>query len=1064
MAVSSATPVDLPMRPGVALTSQTASAAGARYRVSLEKGQAAELLLQQERGSMEVRVEHAGRVQSLEVEAGRKARIAVPVVADEGEAVWVSVLPRRGKGVVEFEVAMSPARLATSADRGRVAAFDAYMAGERLRRASVTEMSVRARDEAKIAQSRAKYEGASRGWSQVEDGCGARLAKIGLARLEVALGNYSTGRAAAAEALNCACADGPAEEAQAAKTLAMAAAYQGDFAVAVSGHERALSLYRRTGDQRYEGITLGNLAEVYWKQGSTRKALDAARGSLRLAEATEDGQGIVFGRNGIAAIHVARGEWASALQAYTQTLADLEKWPYPMIEGEVWDGLGVVHQHLADHDESLRAFAKAQDVWKATDNRVGMADTALHRGEALLAHDQPRQAGPAFAEALDLARANGLQSAEVRALRGLGLCAMATGDWSGARHNLEASRAGAQKIGELAAQAQAHRALGDLDARTDQTAQAGMNYERALQLGREAADLGIQATTLASQARLYQRTGQLAPAAAVIEQALAIIEAQVGAVSEPNLRTGYFASLHSYYELGIDILMQLDAKDGERPHAPAALALAERARARSLQDGLAERAIDVRHGVDPNLAAAEALAREDFNSTALQLARLPGNANAAARTPLEEAVQLASRQLDRVRGQLRTSHPRYAELTHPQPFSLPELQETWLDAQTVVLEYWLGEQRSYAWVITRRNLRALELPGRKAIESLADELLDRVRVRDEGPASDVRTSAARERDRIASVYALSRKLASMVLGDALDGLKQRQLAVVADGTLQLVPFGLLLAGGRDAVVANLELTHLPSLSTLHWLRTDSVSHSRGRAVAVLADPVFRRDDERLNSPGTQHLAQADVTRSLGNFDLDMLARLPYSRAEARAITSLLPRQRHWLAVDFAANRDAVLSADWRPYSVVHFAAHTLVDLQHPELSGIVLSMFDPQGRPQDGILRMNDIYNLDMPADLVVLSACDSGAGKAVASEGVFSLSRAFFYAGAPRVLASLWAVDDRATAVFMTKFYEALLVEKQSPAAALRAAQLELAGTPRWRSPYYWAGFVLQGDWRMHS
>jgi CHAT domain-containing protein len=169
----------------------------------------------------------------------------------------------------------------------------------------------------------------------------------------------------------------------------------------------------------------------------------------------------------------------------------------------------------------------------------------------------------------------------------------------------------------------------------------------------------------------------------------------------------------------------------------------------------------------------------------------------------------------------------------------------------------------------------------------------------------------------------------------------------------------------------------------------------------------------------------------------------------------------WLALDFDANRKAALDANWSAYSIVHFATHALLNARHPELSGIVLSLVDAKGDAEDGFLRMNDIYNLRMRADLVVLSVCDSAVGKSVGAEGASNLARAFFHAGAHRVVASLWPVNDRASVAFMRAFYRALLEQELEPAAALQEAQRELRRTPRWRAPYYWSGFVLQGDWR---
>jgi CHAT domain-containing protein len=155
-----------------------------------------------------------------------------------------------------------------------------------------------------------------------------------------------------------------------------------------------------------------------------------------------------------------------------------------------------------------------------------------------------------------------------------------------------------------------------------------------------------------------------------------------------------------------------------------------------------------------------------------------------------------------------------------------------------------------------------------------------------------------------------------------------------------------------------------------------------------------------------------------------------------------------------------MSAELAQYRVVHFATHGLLDSKHPELSGLVLSLVDKNGRPQDGFLDLEDIYNLNLPVDLVVLSGCQTGLGKQISGEGLIGLTRGFMYAGASRVVASLWAVNDRATAELMTQFYRALEQGKMRPAAALRAGQIEMWKKSGWRAPYYWAAFQIQGDW----
>jgi CHAT domain-containing protein len=238
-------------------------------------------------------------------------------------------------------------------------------------------------------------------------------------------------------------------------------------------------------------------------------------------------------------------------------------------------------------------------------------------------------------------------------------------------------------------------------------------------------------------------------------------------------------------------------------------------------------------------------------------------------------------------------------------------------------------------------------------------------------------------------------------------------------------------------------------------------------LAVFADPVFSNDDVRVSLARAAHAspsdksASDDVSRSASESGLGNLRRLRFSRQEADEIARLATNDLKLEAVDFEANRKLATSAELGQYRVVHFATHGLINNQHPELSGIVLSLIDKQGQPQNGFLRLYDLYNLKLSADLVVLSACQTALGKEIRGEGLVGLTRGFMYAGAPRVIASLWQIDDRASAEFMKRFYQQMLGNKVSPAAALRAAQVSMQSDKRWHDPHNWAAFTLQGEWK---
>jgi CHAT domain-containing protein len=349
--------------------------------------------------------------------------------------------------------------------------------------------------------------------------------------------------------------------------------------------------------------------------------------------------------------------------------------------------------------------------------------------------------------------------------------------------------------------------------------------------------------------------------------------------------------------------------------------------------------------------------------------------------------------------------------------------------------------------VTRNTIDSVLLPPRATLEALARRVSEETKTAPRQGAVEARAAA---------------ELGRLLVGPALGRVAGRRLVVVPDGALQYVPFAALVpkADGRPLVFDH-EVVTLPSASTLGVLRLETARRKAApRAVAVLADPVFDGEDPRVRAlaktPAVVPAAVRDEPQR------GPLPRLIGSRREAAAILARLPAGAGWPALDFEASRATATSRRLSEFRVVHFATHGVLDHARPELSGVVLSLVDAAGRPQDGFLRLHDIYNLNLAADLVVLSACQTALGQDVRGEGLVGLTRGFMYAGAPRVVATLWRVDDRATAELMRRFYGEMFGARPRPAAAaLRAAQASMAREPRWAHPYYWAAFVVQGDWR---
>ncbi|MBO0799915.1 MAG: CHAT domain-containing protein, partial [Blastocatellia bacterium] len=434
----------------------------------------------------------------------------------------------------------------------------------------------------------------------------------------------------------------------------------------------------------------------------------------------------------------------------------------------------------------------------------------------------------------------------------------------------------------------------------------------------------------------------------------------------------------------------------------------------------------------------------------------------------------------------------------PQPLMPEQIQRQVLDDQTLLLEYFLGKERSFLWAVSADSIRSYELPKREEIEEQAlriKKLLTARAAREKGESLEHWQGRITESDE--KYWGEAARLSEMILGPASSELSGKRLAIVPDGELQEVAFGALpaprsvggggnkttdgkVSGDWQPMIVEHEIVSLPSASALAVLRRETAGREpAAKAVAVLADPVFDKDDDRIRLARATRSGKAIGTEAIGTETEDTgsrdllratrdvlgedtgFSRLPYSRREAEAILSVTQKAESLKALDFNASRATATSGELSRYRIMHFATHGLLDKEHPELSGVVLSLVDRKGKPQDGFLQLHDIYNLNLPAELVVLSACRTGMGKSVRGEGLVGLTRGFMYAGAKRVVASLWSVQDLATAELMKRFYEAMLGErKMRPAAALREAQVEMWKQKRRRSPYYWAGFMLYGEW----
>ncbi len=811
----------------------------------------------------------------------------------------------------------------------------------------------------------------------------------------------------------------------------------GEYPKAFEYFNQALTLQRALEDRRGESVTLGRIGATWDNLGEKQKALEHYNQALMLTRAMGDRNGEALTLNNIGFVYNSLGEPQKALDYYAQALPILRAISNRFQEGAVLDNIGKIHFSLGDKTKALEYYNQSLTLQQAVRNRDGEANTLHNLALLYSSLGESQKAISHYNQSLALHQATGNRRQTAYTLHNLG---------------------------------RVYDELGEKEKAFDYLSQA-------LALNQILGDRDGAATTRYGLAQVERKRGHLKEAQAQMALALDLIESLRTGIAGQELRASYLASRQDHYNLSVDLLMQLQRNQPAENFAALALETSERSRARSLLETLTEARADIRQGVDATLLERERSLQQQLNAKEQAHMRLLSGKPTAeqAATAAKELRELTT-QYQELQTQIRTKSPRYAALTQPQPLKLAEIQQQILDPETLLLEYELGEERSYLWVVSNDAITSYELPKRTEVEAVARSFYDAL-VANNQPSRTVSTTHAQGIPTTAA--ATGAALSRLLLAPVAAQLGHKRLLIVADGALQYVPFAALSksAANYQPLMVEHEVISLPSASSLAVLRREvSGRKPAAKALALFADPVFAADDARLQrvqttpkseaaNPTETRTADQFLTRAIREAGIAetglRIPRLPGTRREAAAIVALLPEAQRKQALDFEANRATAISEELSQYRIIHFATHGLLNSQHPELSGIVLSLVDAQGKPQDGFLRLHEIYNLKLPAELVVLSACQTGLGKEIKGEGLVGLTRGFMYAGAARVLASLWKVDDRATAELMKQFYQGMVKDGLRPAAALRAAQVALWKQQRWQEPYYWAAFVLQGEWK---
>jgi CHAT domain-containing protein/tetratricopeptide (TPR) repeat protein len=810
---------------------------------------------------------------------------------------------------------------------------------------------------------------------------------------------------------------------------------QGRYAEAIERLKASAAIFHEIGDYRQERSPINNLGLAYGYMGEVETSTTYFERALKIAEENSDESGAAYAYMGLGGLADLKGNVQDALTFFARAIDRFRKLGNHQLEALALSNIGSLYRRFGDAESALDYYERSQEVRKLAPNRVNEANLIGNIAKVYVVLGQPQKAIEFTNTELRFWREIGNKASEASALSQLASLQLSLGDLDAAGASAESALALGRESRNRQAETGALLTLSRVRLRQASTTEAVALAAEALATVRGGGVRVAEPDALVALARAEAASGALDAAREHGTAAVDVTESIRSTVAGPDLRTVIVRGKYAAYDVLVDVLMRLHRQRPADGFDRQAFGVSERARARTLIDLIAESRSNIREGVDPALRSREQTLRAQLTMR---------------RNDSDERVQALLVQFRELQNEMRAKNPRYASLVEPSAADLDTVQRELLDADTTLVEYALGEEHSYAWVVDRATSTAHELPPKARIDALARRAHDAL---SRAQAPDLRVALQELSDAIVT------PIAARIAG--------KRLAIVTEGTLQYIPFAALPDTEARPLIASHEIVSLPSASTLRALRHAAPSPAnKNRSVFVVGDPVFDSKDPRVARGGAPTSAPAAapaaaLERSARDSGVTTLERLLFTRREADAIAALVPSNRTRKLLDFDASLERIASHDLSTYRVVHFATHGLLNNKHPELSGLVFSLVDAQGRPQNGFLPAYEVYNLRLNAELVVLSACQTALGQDIRGEGLVGLTRAFMYAGTPRVVASLWRVPDSATAALMARFYRGLLSENRRPAEALRLAQQSVRAERRWAAPYYWAGFTLVGEWK---
>ena len=811
--------------------------------------------------------------------------------------------------------------------------------------------------------------------------------------------------------------------------------------------DRALALGQETGIEDFALKCLRQKSLTYWQMGDFQAFYACAKRGLEISKKINHRKEMGRCLNNLGAFYQRMYDYSNALKYLGLALPILHSEGDFSSKAECLTNLGSVYRSLFIFNKALYVLSEALEIDRGNRDPSAILADLENIGNVYL------RSGWVNEDKGDLHKALETFGACFNMLKGgaRGLMELALLNNSGFAHYL---------LGEYKTSLECYyKALAKSgnDIQVDETCHIFINIANVyIKCGRvdEAILYFMKSTKLNAEARYleiaweayfglgqcFEAKKELITAFSYYKKSIEIIEKIRGRIALDMFKISFTRDKLIVYQRALEVLSSLYSINPSATVLEELFQIMERAKARSFVEGLIEARVNVEEGLNPRFIEREKEISKEITSISWQLSesRLAG----PAKEKRLQELEFKEEEYLRLISEMRTENRDVAGIVFPPITSLSQVQTGLLNETTALLEYFIGDQNSFLFMISRRQIRFYKLPGRSILE---DSLRAYLKILASPSPSPFEGTHAAERIAGELVFALKENSKSEI----------NTLIIIPDGMLHFLPFETLRIwdeGKAIYLVEKYNISYGPSSTSLSLLREKPRRLKSEETLLAFGDPLERGG---ILTEGAPQTISADLPGAVQSGARFVFPRLPYSRQEVLNIARLFAPQNRAIFMQGAATEAIIKKTPLEKYDVVHFACHGLFDEKYPFRSALVLS--PDQNQEEDGLLQVREIYGLRMNAGLVVLSACHSGNGTLERGEGLFGLTRTFFYAGARAVLSSIWSVNDRSTAIFMEDFYKCL-VRGEDKITALRMTKLKMLKSGR-SHPYYWAGFVLNGD-----